>query len=540
VLWSLDSTNLYELVSEVYCDNGLTDRVKNSFGVRTIHFDAQNGFQLNGETINLKGACVHHDNGPLGAKAYDRAEERRVEKLIENGYNAVRCSHNPPSQAFLDACDNLGLLVIDEAFDCWIWGKNPQDYHLYFEEWWKKDIDAMVKRDVNHPSIIMWSIGNEIPGMVDDSIVNIAHQLSEYVKSIDSTRPVTAGVQDLSTKKDPFFSALDVQGYNYPFRVDDDLYLDDHKRLPSRIMYCSESYPIDAFKHWMAVEDYPWVIGDFVWTGIDNIGEASIGWLGYPQGDYYPWNLAHCGDLDICLWKRPQSYYRDVLWKNGKQLYIFVKPPIPSFEEYNPKLAPWSRWNWQDVVADWNWDGYEGKPMMVEVYSAFDSVELFLNEKLIGVKSTNCDNEFIARWEVPYAQGSLIAIGFKDGKRIEHAKLNTSASLSKINLKPDRTEVRANGQDLCYVEVELSDSKNIINPKAENLIKFEVSGPATIVGVGNSNPKSLESYTQPQRSAWRGRCLVILKSTRDGGVISLKVTSQGLETSTISIESKSF
>lgn len=537
-LWDLEACKQYRAVTEVYCNNMLTDSVENFFGIRSISFDAQTGFQLNGKTIKLKGGCVHHDNGPLGAKAYDRAEERRIEKLKESGFNAVRCAHNPPSPAFLQACDKLGMLVIDEAFDCWNWGKNPQDYHLYFNEWWKKDIESMVNRDFNHPSIIMWSIGNEIPAMEDSITVRYAHLLASFVKTVDISRPVTAAVHDVNIKKDPFFSALDVAGYNYVFRTENQ-YLTDHKRKPDRVMFCSESYPIDAFKYWKAVEDYPWVIGDFVWTGIDNIGEASIGWLGYPQGNYFPWNLAFCGDLDICLWKRPQSYYRNVLWHNGKQLSIFVRPPVPSFPETNPKPAKWSRWYWHDVVADWNWPGFEGKRLHVEVYSGYEAVELFLNGVSLGKKLTNRGNEFIACWEVPYAEGKLTAIGYKAGKKIAQAELVSSGKTSRISLIPDRKEIKADGEDLCYIEVNLTDQNGIVNPKANNTVKFEIAGSGTIVGVGNANPKSLESFQRPQRKAWRGRCLVIIKSDKKCGEIILKANVEGLTPSIVKIKTLS-
>ncbi len=242
---------------------------------------------MNGQkTVKLKGGCFHNDNGPLGSKAYDRAEERKVELLKASGFNAIRCSHNPPSPAFLAACDHLGMLVMDEAFDVWKYGKMPYDYHLYFNDWWKKDIESMVLRDRNHPSIIMWSIGNEIPERGTPEGAQTAGELAAYVKDIDPTRAITSAVVNLTEDKDPYFAALDVCGYNYPvsnYGQEKSIYETDHKRLPIRIMLCSESYPLEAFGSWMEVVDHPYVIGDFVWTAYDYIGEASIGWLGYPQ-----------------------------------------------------------------------------------------------------------------------------------------------------------------------------------------------------------------------------------------------------------------
>jgi beta-galactosidase len=362
-LWSPDAPALYTAVTEVSRDGRVTDRVETKFGVRTISFDATHGFRLNGQTVKLKGGCLHHDNGPLGARAYDRAEERRVELLKAAGYNALRMSHNPPAPAFLEACDRLGMLVVDEAFDHWREGKNPHDYHLFFDEWWRRDIESMVFRDRNHPSVILWSTGNEIPNRAKPETVAVSKMLAEHVRKLDPTRPVTSAVNDLGEDKDPYFATLDVAGYNYMAGK----YEADHARVGRRVMIATESFPLEAFDYWMGVVDHPYVIGDFVWTAFDYIGEASIGWRGYWQeGNFYPWNLAYCGDIDICGWKRPQSFYRDALWKEN-QLSLFVRAPRPSFEP-NPKRQTWSKWHWHDVLADWNWKGHEGKPLDVDVY----------------------------------------------------------------------------------------------------------------------------------------------------------------------------
>src|SRR2546425_6895188 len=308
-LWSPESPVLYTAISEVYRDGQSTDRVETKFGIRTLSFDAVSGFRLNGKPVKLKGGCLHHDNGPLGARAFNRAEERRVELLKASGYNALRLAHNPPSPAFLDGCGRLGVIVIDEAFDMWREGKNPHDYHLYFDDWWQKDIESMVARDRNHPAVIMWSIGNEIPNRDKPEVVKLAQVLGDYVRRLEPTRPVTSAVNDLREDKDPYFATLDVAGYNYAAGGDHmkkSLYEFDHNRLPSRIMFGSESYPLEAFASWMNVLDHPYVVGDFVWTAFDYIGEASIGWRGYRQEKkFYPRNLAYCGDNDLCGWKTP-------------------------------------------------------------------------------------------------------------------------------------------------------------------------------------------------------------------------------------------
>jgi beta-galactosidase len=538
-LWSTETPDLYTAVSEVYSEDKLLDRTETKFGIRSIRFDSQNGFQLNGKTLKLRGGCFHHDNGPLGSKSYDRAEERRIELLKASGFNAIRCSHNPPSPALLDACDRLGMLVINEAFDTWQTGKNPFDYNLYFNLWWQKDIESMILRDRNHPSVIMWSIGNEIPERHKPEVVAVAAMIGDYVRQMDPTRPVTSAVNELRPDKDPFFATLGVAGYNYAAGGDHlktSLYELDQKRVPGRIMYGAESYPLEAYSAWEGVIDNPFVIGDFVWTAFDYIGEASIGWRGYPQEkNFFPWNLAFCGDIDICGWKRPQSYYRDALWMKN-QLSVFVNPPKPSFEP-NPKRESWSKWHWYDVLADWNWAGYENTPLDVSVYSSCGEVELFLNNKSLGRKKTDHATEFRASWRVPWQAGELKAIGYQDNIQVNSAILTTAGDPTLIRLTGDRTEISADGQDLSYITIELTDEKGIRNPKAENLVKFEIEGPGTIIGTGNSNPVSTESYVKPERKAWQGRCMVIIKSENSGGKIILKASSGDLKPASITINS---
>lgn len=539
-LWSPESPRLYVAESEIIESGSIIDRSNMEFGVRSISFDAANGFLLNGKPMKLKGGCVHHDNGILGARAYDRAEERRVELLKASGFNAIRCAHNPPSPAFLRACDHLGMLVIDEAFDMWKDGKNPADYHLYFNDWWKKDIQSMVQRDRNHPSIILWSIGNEIPDRTNPEVIRQASELAEMIRTLDPTRPVTSAVNDLKPDKDPYFAVLDVGGYNYPaveVSGQRDSYAIDHDRLPQRIMVGTESFPLEAFGSWMAVRDHPYVIGDFVWTSFDYIGEASIGWRGYLQKqDFFPWNLAYCGDIDICGWKRPQSYYRDVLWKEN-MISIWITPPTPSFP-VNGTREKWSKWHWFDAIADWNWQGYEGRMMEVNVYSSCGEAELFINNRSAGKKITDRTSAYIAKWLVPYEPGILKATGFSGRKRVAEYELHTASAPLNIKLSADRDKIRSDGQDLSYITVELMDNGNNLNPKAENMISFEIEGPGTITGVGNANPESLESFQLPRRKAWHGKCMVVIKSGIVPGKITLRASADGLKSGSIVIDSR--
>jgi beta-galactosidase len=325
-----------------------------------------------------------------------------------------------------------------------------------------------------------------------------------------------------------------VAGYNYAF----DKYAPDHERLPKRVMYGSESFSIEGFENWREVQRYPWVIGDFVWTAFDHIGEASIGWLGYPQRSwFYPWNLAYVGDIDICGWKRPQSYYRDAVWQKD-QLSLFVKPPVPSFPQVNPKPEVWSRWNWPDVTDSWTWPGAEGKTLDIIVYSSCEEAELFLNGTSLGKKMTDTSTHCKVMWQVPYEKGELTVKGYTNGKQVAASTLQTAGEPVALQLTADRATIKADGQDLSYVEVVLADAKGIRQPQAEDLVSFEIEGPATIAGVGNANPASIESCQLPERKAWRGRCLVIIKSDKKPGKIRLRAKVAGLPGAVIALESR--
>ena len=531
----MDQPVLYTNITEIFCDGRLADRVTTPFGIRQISFDTEKGFCLNGQPLKLRGGCLHGDNGPLGAASYDRAEERKVEILKASGFNAVRCAHNPPAPAFLNACDRLGILVLDEAFDTWSIGKKPFDYSLYFNDWWQKDLRSMIERDRNHPCVILWSIGNEIPGKTMPSTVATANTLAAFVRQQDPTRPVTAGVNGLGPDDDPFFAALDVGGYNYAVGGDHgikDIYGEDHQRVPGRVMVCTESYPLETFGSWMAVLDHPYVIGDFVWTGWDYLGEASIGWRGYDQfQNFFPWNLAYCGDIDICGWRRPQSFYRETLWRPNR-LSIFVQSPEPSFPE-NPRRVSWSKWHFADLRADWNWKTDGEKPLLVTVLSSCQDTELFLNGKSLGRKPTNRSTEFKAVWPVPYAPGTLEAVGYNAGQKVSTAELRTAGAPERIRLTADRNRLHATGEDLSYITVELVDASGVVNPDADNVVRFQLEGPGTIVGVGNANPVSLESYQESKRRCWHGRCLVIVKGGDQSGKIILRATADRLPASQV-------
>lgn len=538
-LWSPDSPTLYTLSQDVLVGGEVVDHVQTTFGIRTISFDATNGFLLNGDSVLLQGTCMHHDNYMLGSAAPDRAEERRVELTKAAGYNTIRTAHNPPSQAFLAACDRFGVLVIDESFDMWNYYKwdHVDDYSKYFSSWWQADLDSMVLRDRNHASIIMWSIGNEILEQGSDLGIYTADMLATYVRGLDPTRPVTLAANGSGSSYDAYFATLDVVGYNYQ----PGSYTSEHSRVPDRVMFGSESFPKDAFDYWEAVEDYSYVIGDFVWTGFDYLGEAGIGWTGYAPNwsglAPYPWHLAYCGDIDACGYKRPAAYYRDVLWNTGQnKVSAFVTSPTPSLPDYDPS---WNlQWVYPDIHPSWTWPGYEGTNLDIVVYSACEQVQLFLNGQSLGnKKTTSRDTEYKATWKVAYEPGELKAVGYIADVNVAEWVLQTADEPTQIRMTSDKTTITADGTDLCYVTVELLDaSGNVVyDPNDDKLISFDIDGPGKLAGVGNAKPLGTESFQQLQRTTFRGRCVAVLKSTLKTGAITLTATSPGLSSDSVII-----
>jgi beta-galactosidase len=537
-LWTPETPHLYKALIQLVQNRKAIDESETRFGVRSIKFTAEKGFQLNGKIVKLNGGCVHHDNGCLGAAAYDRAEERKVEQLKDAGFNAVRTSHNPPSEAFLNACDRLGLLVVDEAFDCWKVGKNKHDYANYFAQWWKRDLDAMILRDRNHPSIVMWSIGNEIVERGSPESVETAKMLANAVKQIDTVRPVTSAIvengKEWSTL-DTLMAAHDVAGYNYHLGAAPS----DHQRVPSRIIVQTESYPKDAFVNWKLVKNNNYVIGDFVWTAIDYLGESGIGRWYYSgdvpgehwEHDFFPWHGAYCGDIDLIGWRKPISHYRNLLYNNTEKLFMAVREPEPDPLEI--KTTWWSVWpTWES----WTWPEYVGKAVKVEVYSKYPSVRLYLNDKLIGEKPTTVEQEHKAEFTVPYWSGRLKAAGVDNDKEMEATVLQTSGDAAKIKLTADRKEIIADGQDLSYITIEIADKNGTLQPNAVNRLLFKIEGPGTIAGVANADMKDTERYVENTRKVWHGRALVIIKSNHSAGEIKLTVRSPGLSEATLNIK----
>jgi beta-galactosidase len=540
-LWSPAEPNLYRSEVEIAIDGKIVDRTVTSFGIRSIQVDVEHGLRINGDSIKLKGGCVHHDNGILGSAAFDRAEERRVEILKANGFNAIRCSHNPPSPAFLDACDRLGMVVIDEAFDCWNLGKNDDDYHVYFDNWWERDIASMVLRDRNHPSIIFWSIGNEIDGRREPKGVAIAKQLRGAVKKLDTSRPVTMAVPgpyDHNITEwqanDPAFLHLDVGGYNYQWQQ----YETDHDRFPNRVMMGTETWEPEVYEAWRSAERLPYVLGDFIWTAIDYLGESALGHtiLSQTPGwwrQQYPWFNAYCGDIDLIGDKKPQSYYRDVLW-NRSQLEVVVRRPLPK-----GRTEELANWGWWDEIHGWTWPGCEGVPLKVRAITTGDQVRLLLDGKEIGVKAVPKSAKLVAEFEVPYAPGLLQAVAFKDGLQIGSQILKTALRPAQLILKADRTAIRANRSDLAFVTVQIADAAGEPVPDLVRKIDFEVSGVGELAATGNANPKDVASFRQPNTRTFHGRCLAILRPLGSEGLITLQAKSEGLKSASVTVQCSS-
>lgn len=538
--WSPATPALYRANVRVTDGKELLDDYSTTFGIRTLRWSAERGLELNGAAIKLNGGNVHHDTGILGAAAFDRAEERKVELLKAEGFNAVRTAHNPPSRAFLEACDRLGMLVVTEIFDGWAKAKTKHDYSTLFAEWWQRDVDAWVKRDRNHPSVIMWSIGNEMFERTSADGQRIARELAARVRALDATRPVSAGVNGAGKggkweDLDPLFASLDIAGYNYELAPQ---HAADHARLPSRIIMAAESYQSEVFANWAIVQEQPYVVGDFVWSALDYLGEAGIGRVflsGEPalkhwEGNMWPWHGAACGDIDIIGWRKPISYYRNIVWDRGEKLYAAVIAPTPDGKPWN--VTPWSL---PPTLPSWTWPGNEGRELTVEVYSRHEAVRLELNGRSLGEQPTDRAHEFRAQFKVVYAPGELVAVGLVGGQEVERFALRTGGKVAALRVQPDTTRIRPGGQDLAFVMIEAIDANGVWVPTADVPVTVEVVGAGKLLALGNADLTSRESYLGPTRALHQGRALAVLRSLAKGGEITLRVSAPKMKTVTLKL-----
>ena len=578
-LWSLNKPNLYYCHSKLILDGQVIDEDINHFGIRKLRLNRRDGLLLNGEAIKLRGACIHHDNGVLGACSFARAEERRVKILKEVGFNAIRTAHNPASKGLLNACDRLGMLVMDEAFDAWNISKTDYDYSNYFSEWWQEDIKKMINKDYNHPSVIIYSIGNEIPDIGNAHGAIWARKITEYIRSLDKTRYITIAVngmisavlhmeeflksakpqdggnnqssnfiqklEELMTHPmigemtEEVFGVVDIAGYNYM----EGRYEMDGEKYPNRIICGTETDPPSIDRNWKLVKRNSYLIGDFTWTGWDYLGEAGVGGIEYDgsresiMGIFrtYPWLLANCGDIDICGFRRPQSYYREIVWGLRKEPYIGVENPA-----YYGKKPVGTRWSWPDVIDSWTWrEEFIGKPVRVEVYSSSEMVELYINGKLIGSKPAGEENRFKTIFETIYEPGEIFAISYTGGKEDGRYIIRTAGPPEIIYAKPDKNEINADGDDLVFIELMLEDKDGNRNYLYDKEIYIDIKGPAILQGFGNANPKGDgKFYGNKSTMTYRGRALAVIRSTLEKGEIEITFKAEGCRESKINITAK--
>ena len=599
-LWDTEHPNLYRAVTTVMQDGKVTDCYETPFGIRTIKFTADNGFLLNGKRLQLQGVCNHHDLGALGAAFNERAAQRQLEILKEMGFNALRTSHNMPAPELLDLCDRMGIVVMDESFDCWNIGKKGGDYHNLWGDWHEKDLRSEVRRDRNHPSVILWSLGNEIPGQGKAEAIPIFKELITIAHEEDPTRPTTLGANNIERFTPEFTALFDVAGENY----DPGMYNNFHKEkgYPSMPLFGSETastvstrgeYFFDtpeayearyagdvknARAHGKPVPKKPVFkpVPEDKSAGQQNFQMSSYdlyhpGWATLPDQEFAALELnpSVAGEF---VWTgfdylgEPTPYNSDMSnllnFRNDsakqaemkKQLKELGKIPVPSRSSYFGiiDLAGFKKdrfylyqAHWRPdfpmahILPHWNWPERVGQVTPVYVYTSGDEAELFLNGKSLGRKKKN-PQEYRIHWDdAVYQPGELKVIAYKDGKEWATDLVKTTGSAAKLLLTPDRDLITADGKDLSFVTVTVADKDELMVPKSKNLVKFELSGPGEIVAVDNGDPTSFESFQAHQRKAFNGLALVVIRSKEGAsGAITLKATSEGLTPAELKITGK--
>ena len=546
ILWSIENPNLYKAITIVEHNGKVCDAYETTFGIRSFYFDVDKGFFLNGEPVKIKGVCNHHDLGCLGAAVNTRAIQRQLDILKEMGVNGIRTSHNPPAPELLDLCDEMGFIVMDEAFDMWKKGKTKYDYSLDWDDWHKKDLEDMVLRDRNHPCIFVWSIGNEVVEQwdkEDSSGTVIAKELVSIVKNLDTTRPITANCNDQDPLNPVIRSgALDLIGYSYAHnnyhlfpevypgkkfiasettsalatRGHYDMPSDTIRRWPPRwdlplldgnldntcssYDNCSAPWGSTHEETWKIIKKHDFLSGMYIWTGFDYLGEPTP----------YPWpsRSSYFGIVDLAGFPKDAYYMYQSEWTDKPVLHVF-----PS-------------WNWK-----------EGDTIDVWAYTNCEEVELFLNDKSVGRKKKTGDDLHLM-WRLPFTTGTLKAVGYADGKEIITSEIKTAGTPARIVLEADRNNITADGRDLSFITVKVLDKNNILVPYADNLISFEISGEGNIVGVDNGLQTSHESFKMNYRKAFNGMCLVVIQSSEKAGRITLETISEELKGASLEIETK--
>jgi beta-galactosidase len=592
--WSVETPTLYTCRVVVRDPDGAEiDEDTTTFGIRSLQLDPVRGLRINGEVVNLRGACIHHDNGVIGAATIARADERRVELLKAAGFNAIRSAHNPASKALLDACDHVGMLVMDEAFDMWTAPKMQNDYARTFPEWWHADLDAMVLKDRNHPSVILYSLGNEIPDTGNPAGAARGRTMAERIRSLDDTRYITNGINailavgidafrkaaaeamtaanstdapDEGTGVNTFmaqmaqvlprvmqsdlvgktlaepYAYLDVAGYNYA----DSRYASDHDQFPNRVIVGSETRPEQIAHLWRLVEQLPHVIGDFTWTGWDYLGEVGIGRTEYdvtPGAEgtstssaffgAYPWLTAWCGDLDITGQRRPMSYFRETVYGLRDEPYTVVQPP--DRHGRTPAYSAGPLWN--EGVSSWSWPGFEGRPVTVDVFSDADEVELFVNGSSVGRRPVGDEHGFHASFETTFEPGEIVAVAYRDAAEVARAALQSATGPARLELLADHAVIRADDTDLAYVDIALVDESGRLYHTDDRAVTVDIEGPAVLQALGSGNPRTEETFGRTTHDTFRGRALAVVRPTAPG-TIMVTVTADGCAPQTLTLDAR--
>lgn len=571
-LWGVDHPTLYAARSVLTHGEDALDEATTSFGIRSLRLDPRRGLRINGTPVKLRGACIHHDNGLLGAAAIAAAEERRVRILKDAGFNAIRSAHNPISQVMLDACDRLGVLVMDETFDVWTVSKSTNDYSLAFPEWWERDVEAMVAKDFNHPSVIMYSIGNENPETGNGLANQWGRKLADKVRELDGTRYITNGVNgfvaaikevsammqlhasaaqagadqgvngamnmgdfmngitaspQVTAMTEEAFSNLDVAGMNYG----DARYALDKELFPNRIIVGAETFPSHIDVNWRLVQEHAHVLGDFTWTGWDYLGEAGAGRITYFDGENavpsfeagFPWLTSWTGDIDITGHRRPMSYYRETVYGLRSEPYIAVQRP----ETFGrPCFA--GQWSWSDTVSGWSWDAAPGARTSVEVYSDADEIELLLNGRSIGRAPTGRERSFKAVFEVDVEPGRLEAVAYVDGSERARTSLCSASGDVRLDAEAEHDRITADSTDLAYIPIVLRDADGNLVHAADRLITVEVGGAGVLAALGSARPDQTERFDTGHHTTFDGRALAIVRPT-GAGEITVTITADGCE-----------
>ena len=511
-LWSVDSPYLYRACSTITnsADGLETDRHETSFGIRTLKFDSDRGFLLNGQQVKMKGVCLHDDGGNLGTAVPKSVWQRRLDALKSMGCNAIRGSHNPKAPEFLDLCDQMGFLVIDEAFDKWI--DALPGYSEDFLSWWKADLDAFIRRDRNHPSVILWSVGNEVAEQNKKWGYRILRCLVNEVKMLDPTRPVTCGLrpqfgEDRETATGPFAGECDIVALNYQ----EPWYESDHAKYPERLIIGSESFAywkggtadleqLYEENNWFDVVKHNYVLGQFLWSGIDYMGETPgwpcKGWTGAP--------------IDRCGFRKPRSYFHQSVWSEKPMVHIAV---FDDAAQFPPVKA---QWDWPKIVSHWNFPGQEGKKLRLVTYTNCDEVELFINGQSYGAQQLAGRKNLMIMWEAEYFAGEIRAVGKNHGKAMCDYLLRTAGEPSQVVLVPDRTSVSTGGDevpgaDIIHIEVFVADESGAVCPFSTHRLLFDVDGPGVLKCLDNGDMMSGELFSLPEINVYQGRGLAIVE-----------------------------